>query len=46
MKKYSYPEAKSLVICGDIHGDFEALVYDACDCLTTLSVFIVNSQNG
>ena len=30
MKKYSYPEAQSLVICGDIHGDFEALVYDAC----------------
>ena len=23
----SYPQAKSIVICGDIHGDFETLVY-------------------
>ncbi len=23
----TYPEAKSLVICGDIHGDFVPLVY-------------------
>ena len=23
----SYPDVKSVVVCGDIHGDFEALVY-------------------
>ena len=26
----TYPEAKSLVICGDIHGDFVPLVYEMC----------------
>ena len=32
MKPYvlTYPEAKSLVICGDIHGDFVPLVYEMC----------------
>lgn len=27
-KVYKYPDAKSLVICGDIHGDFVPLVYE------------------
>ena len=26
----TYPEAKSLVICGDIHGEFVPLVYEMC----------------
>lgn len=26
----AYPEAKSLVVCGDIHGDFVPLVYEIC----------------
>lgn len=29
-KVYTYPEAKSLVICGDIHGAFVPLVYEMC----------------
>ena len=28
--KYSFPEAKSIVISGDIHGDFNELVYKLC----------------
>ena len=27
---WTYPEAKSLVICGDIHGEFVPLVYEMC----------------
>ena len=27
---YDYPEAKSIVVCGDIHGEFNALVYKMC----------------
>ena len=27
---YTYPEAKSIVISGDIHGDFNELVYKLC----------------
>ena len=27
---YTYPEAKSVVISGDIHGDFNELVYKLC----------------
>lgn len=32
MKPYvlTYNDAKSLVICGDIHGDFVPMVYEAC----------------
>ena len=26
----TYPEAKSLVICGDIHGEFVPLMYEMC----------------
>ena len=27
---FSYPRAKSVVVCGDIHGAFLKLVYDMC----------------
>ena len=27
---YDYPTAKSVVVCGDIHGEFEKLVYQCC----------------
>ena len=27
---YSFPEAKSIVVCGDIHGDFNAVIYKLC----------------
>ena len=27
---YEYPEAKGIVVSGDIHGDFKALVYKCC----------------
>ena len=30
MKKYVYSEAKEVVVCGDIHGAFEILVYKLC----------------
>ena len=30
MKKYVYSEARQVVVCGDIHGAFETLVYKAC----------------
>ena len=29
-KLFEYPEAKSVVVCGDIHGDFHTLVYKMC----------------
>lgn len=29
-KIFTYPGAKSVVICGDIHGDFEPLVFKMC----------------
>ena len=27
---YNFPDSKSLVVCGDIHGDFNMLVYKVC----------------
>ena len=27
---YTYPEAKSIVVCGDIHGKFNTLIYKMC----------------
>ena len=27
---YEFPDAKEIVVCGDIHGDFKALVYKCC----------------
>lgn len=30
IKTYSYPKARSIVVCGDIHGEFNALVYKMC----------------
>ena len=29
-KTYDFPEAKGIVICGDIHGDFNQLVFKCC----------------
>ena len=26
----SYTEAKNIVVCGDIHGDFNKLIYKMC----------------
>jgi predicted phosphodiesterase len=30
IQHYDYPNVKSVVICGDIHGEFEKLVYQCC----------------
>lgn len=30
IQHYDYLNAKSVVICGDIHGEFEKLVYQCC----------------
>lgn len=27
---YTYPDARSVVVCGDIHGEFNAVVYKLC----------------
>ena len=27
---FSYPDARSIVVCGDIHGDFNFLIYKLC----------------
>ncbi len=30
LMKFSYPDAKQIVCCGDVHGDFESLVFKIC----------------
>ena len=30
MRLLSYPDARQVVVCGDIHGDFKTLVYKLC----------------
>ena len=30
MKIFEYNEAKQVVVCGDIHGAFETMVFKAC----------------
>ena len=30
IKTYSFPEAKNIVVCGDIHGEFNAVIFKLC----------------
>lgn len=30
MKHYKYPDAKQIIVSGDIHGDFKTLVFKLC----------------
>lgn len=27
---YAFPDAKSVVVCGDVHGEFNAVIYKLC----------------
>jgi len=27
---YSFPNARSIVVCGDIHGEFNSVIYKLC----------------
>ena len=41
MKLYNYPDAKQVLVSGDIHGDFKLLVYNLCirfGCTDTLLI--------
>ena len=41
MKLFDYPEAKQVIVSGDIHGDFKTLVYKLCvqyECTDTLII--------
>lgn len=41
MNLFDFPEAKSLVVCGDIHGDFNKLIYKCCIRYKTRNTLIV-----
>lgn len=30
MKLFNYPDAKQIIVCGDIHGDFKTMVFKLC----------------
>lgn len=41
MKLFDYPEARQIIVSGDIHGDFKTLVYKLCvryECKDTLLI--------
>ena len=41
MKRYNYPDAKQVLVSGDIHGDFKLLVHNLCiryGCTDTLLI--------
>ncbi|MCR4568875.1 MAG: metallophosphoesterase [Bacteroidales bacterium] len=41
MKQYKYPDAKQIIVSGDIHGDFKTLVFKLCiryGCTDTLLI--------
>lgn len=40
-KIYEFPDAKGIVVAGDIHGDFKALVYKCCVQYTMTDTLIV-----
>ena len=47
MKLFEYPDAKHVIICGDIHGDFRTLVYKLCvGCNYTDTLIIVAGDCG
>ncbi|MBR6269483.1 MAG: metallophosphatase family protein [Bacteroidales bacterium] len=41
MKIFNYPDVKTILVCGDIHGNFEGIVHKLCvdyDCMDTLLI--------
>lgn len=44
---YEFPDAKGIVVSGDIHGDYEKLVYKCClQCQMTDTLIIVAGDCG